>query len=209
MWVVNIFTSLFGPCFKKGYSSLIQGTESFSKAILQQIRHICERTHILKLRRHWPWLSVIKLGTYICFLKSRWKRLFSKFEPCNIFRLFVGSTYGLRPKAMFHFTVCYCKKIIHMLHCQSMLSLNPGQRGQYSEWRGAGRFGDRVPVGAEIYRTRSYRPWGSPHLLHIGYRIITRVKRGVFYPPISSTEVKERVQLYFYFPSGSSRPVIR
>ena len=32
--------------------------------------------------------------------------------------------------------------------------------------------------------------------------------RGVDYPPPSSAEVKERVKLHLYFPSGSSWPVL-
>jgi hypothetical protein len=32
--------------------------------------------------------------------------------------------------------------------------------------------------------------------------------RGVDHPPPSSAKVKERVELYLYFPSGSSRPVV-
>ena len=38
---------------------------------------------------------------------------------------------------------------------------------------------------------------------------VKRPRRGVDHPPLSSTEVKERVKLYLYFPSGSSWPVIR
>jgi hypothetical protein len=106
--------------------------------------------HILKIRRHWSWLNVIKLGTYICFLKSRWKGSFSKLEPCNIFRHLVGSTYELRPKGSFSVHSVLLHKIIHMLHCYSMLSLNPGQRSQFNEWRGAGRSGVRVPVGEKF-----------------------------------------------------------
>jgi hypothetical protein len=38
---------------------------------------------------------------------------------------------------------------------------------------------------------------------------VKRPGRGVDHPPLSSAEVKERVELYLYFPSGRSRPVIR
>jgi hypothetical protein len=41
MWIVNIFTSRFGPRVKNGYSSLIYCTEPFPKAILWQLLHIC------------------------------------------------------------------------------------------------------------------------------------------------------------------------
>jgi len=37
---------------------------------------------------------------------------------------------------------------------------------------------------------------------------VKRPERGVDHPPPSSIEVKERVELYFYSPTGSSRPVL-
>ena len=36
---------------------------------------------------------------------------------------------------------------------------------------GAGRSGDRIPVGGEIFRTLPDRPWGPPSLLYNGYRV--------------------------------------
>ena len=62
------------------------------------------------------------------------------------------------------------------------------------------------PSGGEIFRTRPDRPWGPLSLLYDGYRVsfpgVKRPGRGVNHPPPSSAEVKERVQLYLYFPSG-------
>jgi len=37
---------------------------------------------------------------------------------------------------------------------------------------------------------------------------VKRPKRGVDHPPPSSAEVKERVELYLYNPSGPSWPVV-
>ena len=62
------------------------------------------------------------------------------------------------------------------------------------------------PAGDEIFRTRTDRHWGSPSLLYKGYRV-KRPGRGTDYPPPSSTEVKERVELYIYSPTGPSWPV--
>jgi hypothetical protein len=69
----------------------------------------------------------------------------------------------------------------------------------------AGRSGDRIPVGSEIFRTRPDRPWGSPSVLYNGYRVFpggkaTRAWRCS--PTPSSAEVKERVGVYLYSPSG-------
>jgi hypothetical protein len=58
----------------------------------------------------------------------------------------------------------------------------------------------------------SNRPWGPPSLLYNGYRVyfpgIKRPGRGVDHPPSSSARVKERVELYLYFPCGPSWPVL-
>ena len=40
-----------------------------------------------------------------------------------------------------------------------------------ADWLRAGRFGDRIPVGGEIFRTCPDRPWGPPSLLYNGYRV--------------------------------------
>ena len=49
---------------------------------------------------------------------------------------------------------------------------------------------------------------GPPDLLYYGYRLsflgIKRPGRGVKYQPPSIAEVKERVELYLYFPSSPS-----
>jgi len=66
-------------------------------------------------------------------------------------------------------------------------------------------------VGGEIFRTLPNRPWVPPSLLYSGYRGIPGGKaagRGVDDPTQSSAEVKERVELYLYSPSGPSWPVL-
>ena len=68
------------------------------------------------------------------------------------------------------------------------------------------------PGGGEIFRNCPDRPWGLPSLLYNEYRVslpgVKRPGRGVDHPPPSSTEVKERVELYLYSPSGPSWPVL-
>jgi hypothetical protein len=62
------------------------------------------------------------------------------------------------------------------------------------------------------FRTRPDRPWGLPSRLYNGYRVslpgVKRPGRGANHPPSSSAEVKERIELYLYFPSGPSWPVL-
>jgi hypothetical protein len=62
------------------------------------------------------------------------------------------------------------------------------------------------PGGDEVFCTCLDRSCGPLNLLHNGYRVsfsgVKRPGRGVDHPPPSSAEVKERVQLYLYSPSG-------
>ena len=64
------------------------------------------------------------------------------------------------------------------------------------------------PDGGEIFRTRPFRPWDPLNLLYNGYRVsyleIKRPGLGIDYPPTSSVEVKERVEIYLYSHSGPS-----
>ena len=60
----------------------------------------------------------------------------------------------------------------------------------------------------EIFHTRPDQPWGPPSLLYNGYiftfPVVKRPGPGVDHPPTSTAEVKERVELYLYSPSGPS-----
>jgi hypothetical protein len=68
------------------------------------------------------------------------------------------------------------------------------------------------PTGGEIFCTHPDRPWGPPSLLYNGYGVsflgVKRPGQGVDYTLPSSAEVKERVDLYLYSPSGPSWPVL-
>ena len=56
-------------------------------------------------------------------------------------------------------------------------------------------------------------PWGVPSLLYSGYRVsLSGIKRpgcGVDHLPLSTAEVKEKVELYIYSPTRLSFPVLR
>ena len=63
------------------------------------------------------------------------------------------------------------------------------------------------PAVGEIFRTRPERPWGSTSLLYNVYRVFPGGKAAETWrwpPTPSSVEVKERVELYLYSPSGLS-----
>jgi hypothetical protein len=67
------------------------------------------------------------------------------------------------------------------------------------------------PGGGEIFRTCPNRPWGPPSLLCNEFRVLPGCKTAEAWrwpPSPSSAEVKERVELYLYSPSGSSWPIL-
>jgi hypothetical protein len=67
--------------------------------------------------------------------------------------------------------------------------------GRYKDFPWYDEFGDPIPVGGEISRTRPDRPWCQPWA-GLYTRSFTGVKspgRGFYYPPPSSAEVKESV----------------
>jgi len=69
------------------------------------------------------------------------------------------------------------------------------------------------PGGGDIFLTRPDRFWGPPSLLYNAYQVFPGGKaagswRSVDHPPLSSAEVKERVELYLFSPSGPSWPVL-
>ena len=75
----------------------------------------------------------------------------------------------------------------------------------------AGRSGDRIPVEARFSAPVQIGPGAHPASYTMGTGSLLGVKRprrGVDHQPPSSAEVKERVELYFYSPSGPSWPLL-
>jgi len=61
------------------------------------------------------------------------------------------------------------------------------------------------PGGGEIFHTYPDWPWGPLSPLYSGYWVFPggkAARHGMDHTPPSSTEVKERVELYLYSPSG-------
>jgi hypothetical protein len=81
-----------------------------------------------------------------------------------------------------------------------------GYVSRYSDWLGAVRSGDRIPVGGEIFRTCPDRLWGPPSLLYNGYLVFPggkkRAGRDADPSPPSIAVGHERVELYLYSPYG-------
>ena len=56
--------------------------------------------------------------------------------------------------------------------------IGPGSVVGISDWLRAGRSGDRIPVGGQIFRTCPDRPWGPLSLVYNEYRVFPGVKSG-------------------------------
>jgi len=75
----------------------------------------------------------------------------------------------------------------------------------------AGRSGDRIPVEARFSATVQTGREVHPASYTMGTGSLPGVRwprRGFDRPPTNSAEVKERLELYFYSPSGPSWPVL-
>ena len=85
------------------------------------------------------------------------------------------------------------------------------KKKRYSDSLRAGRFRDRIPVGAGFSAPIQTGSGAQPASCTMGIGSFPGVKRpgrGVDHPPLYTAEVKERVELYLYSPSGSSWPVV-
>jgi hypothetical protein len=93
----------------------------------------------------------------------------------------------------------------------SIKASGPGSCSRYSDSLRAGRSGDRIPVGGGRFSAPVHSGLGAqPASYKMDTWELPGVKlsrRGVDHPPIPSAEVKERVELYLYFPFGPSWPV--
>ena len=86
-------------------------------------------------------------------------------------------------------------------------------RSHFRDLLRAGLSGDQIPMGGEIFRTRSYRPWGPHNLLYSEYRVsfpvVKRPGHGVNHPPPYSAEVKGKSSAIPLFLLRPLWPVLR
>jgi hypothetical protein len=87
------------------------------------------------------------------------------------------------------------------------LKKTKGRIASSSDSLRAGRSGDRIPVGAHVQTDPEVHP-ASCTMGTGSFPGVKRPGRGVDHLPPSSAEVKERIQLYLYYPSGPSWPVL-
>jgi len=92
-----------------------------------------------------------------------------------------------------------------------LLEFGSGQLSRHSDSVRAGRSRDRIPVRARFFAPVQTGPGAHPAFYTMGNGPFPGVKRpgcGFDHLPPSSAEVKERVELYLYSPSGPLWPVL-
>jgi hypothetical protein len=127
-------------------------------------------------------------------------------HTCSL--LFYYSTDLFYPLFLILFQFISSFRYFHFLFLPSFIG--PGQLRRTRYWLDVQEI--RIPVGGEIFCPRPDRPWSSPSLVYNGYWLsVQGIKwpgRGFNHPPSSSGKVKEKVELYLYYPSGPSWPVL-
>jgi hypothetical protein len=128
---------------------------------------------------------------------------YSECEIYSTFRLIRAKVHGVNCKKLVMFlrpeaaTDLYMYTCMWGQHGSVGIATRCGLDGQRIESRwGEGFAAARTVPGA--YKNRSW----------VSSTGVKRPGRGVNNPPPSSAEVKERIELYLYFPSGSSWPVL-
>ena len=79
--------------------------------------------------------------------------------------LIIPSSFS-RPRV----NVAASKPPAHFVNANANVN-GPVSLSRYIDWLRAGRSGDRIPAGGEIFRTCPDRLWGPPNLLYNGYRV--------------------------------------
>ena len=118
-------------------------------------------------------------------------------------------------KTYIYFTLQFYENLRHkyrVMHQLQICKCGPGQLSRYSDSLRFGRSGNRISVGARFSAPVQIGPEAPAAFTKKGTGFVSpgvkRSGRGVNHPPPSNAEVKERVELYFYSPSGPSWPVI-
>jgi hypothetical protein len=125
-------------------------------------------------------LSALRVAKSVALQCSETVEVVHKIKPLTSIRVKPQQAYGKKWNC---YLIC-----VHRVW-------SPVGRVAYSDWLRAGRSGDRIPVGSEIFRACPDRPCGPPSLLYNGYRALPRGKErlGCDTDPLppSSTVVKK------------------
>ena len=113
--------------------------------------------------------------------------------------------YKVSPGKVFWSTKISPLQLLKQLWCITINHCWPGSSVGIATDYGAGRSGDRIPVGSRL-SARPDRPWGPRSLLYNGHRVFpggkVRPGRDADPSPTSSAVGHERVELYLYTPYG-------
>ena len=107
-------------------------------------------------------------------------------------------------------TVIACTWVTGIYSVHNLKS-RPGEQSQYSDSLQAQWSGDQILVGVIFSAPNQTGPGVHPASYAMGTRSFLGVRwpgRGVDHPPLSSAEVKERVELYLYSRPGPSWSVL-
>jgi len=111
---------------------------------------------------------------------------------------------------MFRDLIWLQKKMIKIQFTSIFVSYSTTQHSRYTNSLQTGWSGDQILVGTRCFAPVLTRPKAHPASYTMGTGSLLEVKRlrhGIDHPTPSSAEVKERVELYLYSPSGPSWPV--
>ena len=123
----------------------------------------------------------------------------------------VRGTHGTQKGGLEHCVYLVRNCTSYIFSVMYNLEVRPGQLNRYSDSLQAGRSGDQILVGARSSAPVQTEAGSHPSFYTMGTGYSPGVKRpgsGVDHPRPSSAEVKKRVELYVYYPSGPSWPVI-
>jgi len=133
-------------------------------------------------------------------------------------KLLVLCCYKSFTKHASRWTTCKIQesKVIRCWHVafstRTSLGCDPGQLGRCSDSLRVGRSGHRIPLGGQGFLHLSRQAlWAHPASYTIGtgsFPWVKRPGRGVDHPHPSRAQVKERVGVYLYSPSGPLWPVL-
>jgi len=115
-------------------------------------------------------------------------------------------------KGVSKLSIAYLLYFYYLFKAQWLLYVPPLLVGRIAQSLRAERSEDPIPVEGKFSALVQTGPGAHAAFYTMGTESSLGIEwpgRGADHPPLSSAQVKERVELYLYFPSGPSWPVLR